>query len=486
MIICVTNSSRDRVRIFCCIFYFLVFSLILTTADARPAQAGWKVDGGGLFCGGAVIAIDSADTTYFACPHLSGSRTFIRVTAFNKRGIRGPTYEILLQNSANVLPEGMQISIALDSRNHPHFALNLMTEHAYEVGYLSLEAGKWTLQTIDTKYSQSFKPPQIAMDANDNPHIAYDATDGLLRHAYFDGNEWRIENLELPIEPTGIKIASAGMVHIVGLTNTTNEIAQICEERGLNGTWTGECLDNAIGSPSLTLTQNGAPEVLYQEASTTCPIISASFNGSEWTTQATFEAGNFISFCFDPVALALAADGSAQLFFQDIDFNLQYAAQDGSAWSVTDLGKLPELYDLTLVLDPIGLPHSAFVVDGVQIYLALLLPDLSVNWQSISAKPVSGETEVTSKLFISNIGTSGTVKGSTISYYLSLDNKIDSTSTLLKTTPLNLGSGMKKMFTFGFSSHASIGGEYLIASFNPANSPIEMNSNATTAAIEIP
>jgi hypothetical protein len=61
--------------------------------------------------------------------------------------------------------------------------------------------------------------------------------------------------------PTAIQIAKDGTVHIVGIGI---ENSQVCEERGLKGSWTGECFDNnGPGDPALAVAADGTPEVVY-------------------------------------------------------------------------------------------------------------------------------------------------------------------------------------------------------------------------------
>jgi hypothetical protein len=89
------------------------------------------------------------------------------------------------------------------------------------------------------------------------------------------------------------------------------------------------------------------------------------------------------------------------------------------------------------------------------------------------------------KLLVSNIGTAP-ASGYIINYYLSTDNQLDPSDTLLGRTRLALGAGRHNVVTFNFSHSGAVSGEYLIAAIGPNNSPGVVNSDNSVAAALIP
>ncbi len=455
---------------------------------AAPARAEWKA-GAIPFCGGGALAVDSAGTSHLVCNDSHGNYDILRSATFNSLGARGPSAIIPLQGVYSGYYYVRSITIATDSRNRPHLALVVGTAYSIALDYLDIEKGHWRSQTIDTVDTVGIGAPQLTIDANDIPHIAYTAANGLLAHAYFNGGGWQIENLGVQVTPTAIEIAGDGTVHIAGLSNVANQPSQVCEERGANGSWTGECFDYPVVAPSLALAQDGSPEMVYAVDSGALTIKVVRFDGSEWTTQATFDSSASGISDFTSFASAIDSAGQVKIVLQDGSYHLQYVVEASNTWSATDLGPLPIIYGLSLQLDTIGLPHTSFSMTdyvGFQIYFALLLPDLTDNWQSVASRVMSGKTWVAGRLLVKNIGTAATAKGSTVSYYLSSDAQLDPTDTLLGTAKLAVGAGKQKVVTFKFSPATSVSGEYLIASISPANPPDETNASSTITAILIP
>ena len=57
--------------------------------------------------------------------------------------------------------------------------------------------GDWETETVDESGWVGIDP-MIAVDIEDNPHIAYyDQGNHDLKYAYFDGNSWTVETVDL-------------------------------------------------------------------------------------------------------------------------------------------------------------------------------------------------------------------------------------------------------------------------------------------------
>ncbi len=467
-----------------CVLRYLLVSITLLFLAAPPTFAAWKAAIVSAHSGAPGLAIDSAGTIHVVAPKsYKGSHLIYRT--YHPDGTLDRTIKTQI----------MQIfgapTIVTDSQNRPHIAL--VTN---ELDYLDFDGRSWNYQPIapiDEAIAPVYKP-MLTLDSNDHPHLAYLAANGLLAHAFFDGTAWRIENTGVPMTPTAIQIAADGTVHIAGLSEVTNQPSQVCEERGLNGVWTGECFANAsyftAQPPSLVLASDSSPEVLYWSDSEIFyeTLLMARFDGAHWTTQTIFDASTVGLDYFITAAVAIDSAGHLKMMLVDDGYNLHYAAQEGDAWAVTNLGDTVNFSDITLAVDSIGLPHIAFGFQDVfsfAIYVALTLPDLTDRWQSVVAHSALGKTVVTGKLQVTNIGTAPTAK-SAINYYLSTDNQFDPDDTLLGSAKLALGPDQSKVVDFKFSPAGSVSGQYLIAVTTPANSPDEVNANSNVAAAVIP
>ncbi len=241
-----------------------------------------------------------------------------------------------------------------------------------------------------------------------------------------------------------------------------------------------------IDPPSIALAQDGTPEVSYSSDANTINV--ARFDGAAWSTQLTFAANSFGLTALRFAALAIDPTGVAKIMLVTESDTLYYALQQGNTWAVTDLGGGVQLQHVSLGLDSVGLPHIALwiaLAGNRQLYGALTLPDLIDQWQSLTPRMVSGNTVLSGKLLVSNVGTAPAARFA-VNYYLSSDNKLDSGDTLLGHARLAVGTGQHKVVIFNSSHSGSLSGEYLIAAVSPPNPQSEANLDNNVAVISIP
>ena len=140
-------------------------------------------------------------------------------------------------SSSNV---GEYTSLALDSNEYPHISYydsaNGDLKYAYE------DASGWHTSTVDSTGNVG-KYTSLALDSNNHPHIAYyDVTNGNLKYAWFDGSTWHVEILD-----------------------------------GASGNDT----DGDVGKyPSLALTSNNLPDIVYYSKATFSEIKYAYMDSS--------------------------------------------------------------------------------------------------------------------------------------------------------------------------------------------------------------
>jgi hypothetical protein len=434
------------------------------------------------------------------CPKLS--IWFIRPTI--EGGVRGP----LFKNNVGVMSP-WAMAIATDSKSRPYVALIngdlTKVPSVFYLDYLVFNGHGWDSQVIDDAVENIDRNVQIILDSNNHPHIFYVRDSGFLTHAYFDGSAWHFENVGVPVAPTAVKIAPDGTFHVAGVMFTPGQGSQVCEERGLNGSWTGECFDIAgQGAPALALAADGTPEVAYggvdDDLEYFDTVKRAHFDGTNWSIDTIFEASTYsLKGEFDAAYYAIDPSGLVKLLIGTYYGDLDYFSHDGNSWDLTELGPGVDfssnlvLPSLSWALDPIGLPHIAFAPDDevsdnidYQLYAALSLPYLTDQWAGVKASTVAGKARITSKLTVINSGTAAASGGFIVNYYLSADDQLDPGDKLLGSTKLTIASGQHRVLTYGFTPTGAVNGEYLIAQI-VAPSPLDIaNPNKQTAVTLIP
>jgi hypothetical protein len=462
----------------------------LMCAIASPAMAGWgqaKLIGQGVY---GSLAVDSAGTSHIVYVRSArGSGVDLVYVTYNQHRARGPI--LVTQLPVYVLGGA---SVATDSHNLPHVALiGYQPTGPFQLQYLDLEGNQWHAQTVDPNvFSDGFQPviSPLTIDSSDHPHIAYMGADQSLAYATSaDGSTWQIEDTGLPVDPSSIQAGGDGTVHVAGI-NTQD--LQVCEERGLNGTWTGECFDDATfqNPPCVGLARGGIPEVVYGDIAA---AKLARFDGTEWSIQTVADASHLGVNRIYSTAFAIDSTGSAKIMFvgDGKHQELIYGEQQGATFNLTDLGNANfGLSDISLAVDSEGLPHATFWAStaggAYQLYAAETLPDLTGQWLSITPKVSSRGAIVTGQIVVNNLGTAPAA-GFKVNYYLSADNQLDQTDELVGHASIGIAAGQQKVVSF--TSHplpGPVSGEYLIASINPGNQLAEANTNNNVAAVQIP
>jgi hypothetical protein len=478
----------------------IMLAIVIVSLAESLAFAGWK----GAIVGrdmGGTITVDAAGTCHIVT--FTAYKTLDLVyTTYNRSGVRGPLFK------SNVgLTDPLAMAIATDSKNRPYVAIinenELSPQFVFDLDYLVFNGHGWDSQVIDNAAAGALHV-QIIIDSNDHPHILYLKANGFLTQAYFDGSAWHFENAGVPVAPTAVKIAPDGTIHVAGVMFISGQASQVCEERGLNGSWTGECFDSEEGgAPALALAADGTPEIVYgsTENNFNYPdtVKLARFDGTNWSIDTIFEASTYRLEPFVAAYYAIDSTGLVKLLIGTYNDYLDYFFQHGDSWDLTELGSGVDfrtgplfIPSISWALDPAGLPHFVFAPDGIltneiiyQLYAALLSPVLTDQWQRVATKAASGKTVIDGKLLVRNIGTAP-ASGYTVNYYLSTDNQLDPSDTLLGRTKLALGAGQHNVVTFNFSHSGAVSGEYLIAAISPNNSPGVVNSDNSVAAALIP
>jgi len=476
----------------------VILAIVILSFAESLAFAGWKGGIVGRDMGGS-ITVDAAGTSHVVT--FTAYKAFDLVyTTYNRAGVRGPVFK------SNVgVTDPLAMAIATDSKNRPYVAIIDAHERSipfvFDLDYLVFNGHGWVSQVIDDAVYDTDSNVQIILDSSDHPHIFYLKSNGFLTHAYFDGSAWHFENAGVPVAPTAVKIAADGRIHVAGFSYVPDQPSLVCEERGLNGSWTGECFDSG-GVAALALAADGTPEVVYGGTDNDFrypdTVKLARFDGTNWSIATIFEASTYSLGQFQAAYYAIDSAGLVKLLIGTDNNHLDYLTQEGDSWALTDLGPgvsfQSDLFipPISLALDPAGLPHFVFEPESIltdeiiyQFYAALLSPVLTDQWQHVATRLASGKTVIEGKLLVSNIGTAS-ASGYSVNYYLSTDNQLDPSDILLGRTKLALSVGQHNLVTVNLSHSSAVTGEYLIAAISPNGSPGVVNSGDAVAAALIP
>ncbi len=228
-------------------------------------------------------------------------------------------------------------------------------------------AASWNVQTVDADAAgtgNGYCP--IAVDSNNNPHIAYtnlQGNDFLVMYAAWTGSGWNKQEI------------ANGFATDFALDNNNNP--HILYETGVYGglmyaSWTGLKWDiqtvntNRTVYASLALDSSGNPHAAYSDGTS---VKYASRNGSTWTIQ-TVDTGTEIPF---QVSLALDSNDNPQILYSPGGYpiNVSLAVWTSSGWNIQTAALNVNWY-CNLVLDSKGQPHFVYGGDLTTIMYASL------------------------------------------------------------------------------------------------------------------
>ncbi len=182
---------------------------------------------------------------------------------------------------------GWYTSIALDSNDNPHisyydFFYNFDLKYAK---WTHSPSGKWIIQVVDSAGDVG-RHASIALDSNDNPHIAYfDYTNSDLKYAKWTGSIWNIETVDSASNVgayASMALDSNDNLHISYVGNGILKYARLS-----GSTWSSEIVDagSRVSYTSIALDSNDNPHISYQDYIPNYDLKYAMWNGTAWNVE---------------------------------------------------------------------------------------------------------------------------------------------------------------------------------------------------------
>lgn len=437
-----------------------------------PARclAGWKFTnlGKGEFGSVAVTPVGITHLVYV-------KDTMLHVT-FSPNGKRLSRETVDGPDAQYALP----LVLASDSKGRLHLAYrDSLGSSGLPLMYGLFDGVAWTFQRLDFNVNAL----DMAIDSHDNPHIVYTVQG--LKHVFFDGSAWQSETIPnaAPLFGVAVAIAADDTVHVAYDSRVTSP-DEVCHAVKISGSWnTDKCFSNGL-LPSLTVDQQNHPHLAYT-ASQGSGITYAEFDGSNWSQVLLSDNGGAAKVRTDsmnePKVIGLTGSKRAIAV---------YFHRFNNVWFARPVLSAPSLFELSLTLDPIGLPHAAAVAAGdggpsFQGYAFFSGPDVKAKWASIAQAVSKGKTIVNSQLSLSNDGT-GPASALRLSFFLSDDDTLDSSDVQLKTMSVSVGTGKLKTVKFQFRPTGAVTGKFLIAQLTPRHPEDYGDKTANLAVGQIP
>ncbi len=257
----------------------------------------------GAFCS---LALDSSGR-----PHISytANATKLRYASYD-----GLTWQIETIDTA--FTEVIYTSLVLDAADLPHIAYDRAYLLTSILMYASYNGSSWSTTIVDPDTQPWVRGVSLRLAPNGLPHIVYTATPSTMRHAYWDGAAWQIEQLAAGTDASAA-VDSAGTVHVAYRGNCPN--CTLMYDGTVVDTVGGDW--EAGSRASLALDDREYPHIAYYDAAQG-DLEYAYWDGARWYTETVAGRGDV---GMSP-SLALASMQIPRIGYIDVDRGeLQYA-----------------------------------------------------------------------------------------------------------------------------------------------------------------
>ncbi|HUW22248.1 MAG TPA: hypothetical protein VMW41_06315 [Candidatus Bathyarchaeia archaeon] len=184
---------------------------------------------------------------------------------------------------------GEESGIGVDSKGNVHISYNDITNGTLK--YAKKAGGSWSIETVDKKSQSHVTITSLALDAEENPHIAYimESTSqygDAVKYASWDGSSWKIEEAAQGGSDLYLALDSSDNPHIAFLKGSQGN-KKIYYTRKISGTWKTEVVDLstvAEGDCGIDTDSKNYPHITYHDYSKAA-IKYAKWDGISWQIQ---------------------------------------------------------------------------------------------------------------------------------------------------------------------------------------------------------
>jgi putative cofactor-binding repeat protein len=264
---------------------------------------------------------------------------------------------------------GVASSLALDSNDNPHIAyFSLFRLENSSVKYAEWTGVEWSIQTVDGGgITGAF--PSLALDSQDNPHIVYRDMP-MLKYASWTGSKWVFRSIGSPAQYGSYNSLALDANDNPRLSYQEIMSSQLRYASFDNSGWALKIVDSEGTScgayTSLALDSLGNPHICYMQSIPTS-LKYAHYDGSAWHVETVDSGGAGVGF-----DTSIAVDSAGRVHISYFSFipgtfkcYLKYALSSGSGWEITtvDAGNGTG-QDTSLALDSYGNPHISYYDAG--------------------------------------------------------------------------------------------------------------------------
>lgn len=252
-------------------------------------------------------------------------------------------------------------SLDLDQSGRPHVVYKGHDgQYRYSLKYAVFDGSAWQVAIVDNEIATGWHP-DLALDARDEPHVAYYHPNGKLMYVHFYNASWHNQTVDSGDdvgEHPALAVDSANRPHIAYVDEAANSIKYA---RRTGATWQIAMVVVLPGASQtimldMALDPAERPHICYYDELADA-LKHTAYDGAAWRTDTV--AGGIVSYNGQGCSIAVDGDGRPHISFRNL--GMFYARYDGGQWHLTEVdndffaGRVS-----SLALDVHGRPRIAY------------------------------------------------------------------------------------------------------------------------------